>query len=82
MSVRRDLRPLLERLVELLRARRYPVDNMLLRLLRDYGIECHALGRQTVHTHSTVPAPASSADEITGRYSAVHPHHRLEDPDG
>jgi hypothetical protein len=79
MSSRSEVRPALERLIVQLRARRYPVDNALLRLLRDYGLDCRDIGWRAAHDAPTVRVPPTPADsEITGRYSIEHPNH--EDP--
>jgi hypothetical protein len=68
MSARATIRPALERVNVLLRARKYPVDVALLRALRDFGLECYELGLQagSVHTARTVPAPQRDDEpEIT-----------------
>lgn len=74
MSARAEIRPALESLVERMRARRYPVDVALLRLLRDFGLECRELGANAVYLKQTIPAGGPLGDdEVTGRYSIEHP---------
>lgn len=74
MSARSEIRPALERVIERMRARRYPVDVALLRVLRDYGLECREIGVRSVHNARTIPAGGPLGDdEITGRYSIEHP---------
>lgn len=69
-SARAKIRPALERCIVRLHERRYPVDVGVLRILRDFGLECVEI----MHASSTVPAPPTPADaEITGRYSIQHP---------
>lgn len=77
MSARREIRPALERLVVALQRRGYgEPDVALLRVLRDFGVECHALGVQHAHAATTIPAPAEAPDaprgdgpgDTTGRY--------------
>ncbi len=59
ISVRAIIRPALERVIVALRARKCPHDVAMLRVLRDFGLECYELGvRSTAaHTATTVPAP-------------------------
>jgi len=76
VSARSEIRAALDRVAaELHRRYRLQVDAALLRVLRDYGLECHATGVQHAHTRSTIPAPAGDVhDELTGRYQIPHPH--------
>jgi hypothetical protein len=65
VSVRAAIRPALERVIVLLRARAYPIDVAMLRVIRNFGLECYELGVSagSVHTARTVPAPQSDDDE-------------------
>jgi hypothetical protein len=59
ISVRAAIRPALERVIVALRERRYPIDVAMLRVLRNFGLECYELGVRSAaaHTAHTVPAP-------------------------
>lgn len=59
MSVRALIRPALERVIVQLRARAYPIDVAMLRVLRDFGLECYELGVRSTAAHiaTTIPAP-------------------------
>lgn len=78
-SMRAKIRPALERCIVRLRERRYPVDVGVLRVLRDFGLECV----QIMHASSTVPAPPLPTDsETTGRYSVQHPLRAADEEKG
>lgn len=68
---RQRIRPALERAVKRLIARGYNVDTDVLRVLRDFGLECIELANRA----TTLPAPPPAAETVTGRYSLQHPHH-------
>jgi hypothetical protein len=76
MSARAQIRPVLEQLAaEIERRYGVPTDVSLLRLLRDYGLECHALGVQHAHAAPTIPVPADddapdhAVDDFESRYA-------------
>ncbi len=85
MTARREIRAALERAAsELHRRFGVRVDVAMLRLLRDYGVECHELGVHHAHSRRTIPVPADDGvapDELTGRYALPHPHAKDDDPD-
>ena len=86
MSVRRDIKPALTKLWAAIHTHRLN-DAALLRLLREFGIECYRLGVEAVHTAPTLPAPERAtkpapphpADDTSGRYALHHYLHRRED---
>ena len=63
VSARAEIRPALERVIQLLRARQYPVSVALLRLLRDFGLECRDVGIMHAHTTQTIPAGGPLGDD-------------------
>jgi len=75
INPRRRTRPLLDALVEQLRARRRPIETVHLHALRQYGVACYELGRGDAHGLTTRPPPRRAADDPApeGSYLLVEP---------